>query len=82
MDDRYKDFRRHVKTLCKPVFAQLCDCAGLSSEDKELLVLFYFDNKAEDYIADMHNMSKSAYQKRKRFLVGRLMNYMDFISRF
>lgn len=77
-----KDFKRRIKTMCKPAFIALCDSAGLTDADKALLVPFYYEQKSEDYIADSVGMSKSAYQVRKKVLLVRLLNYYNFISKF
>lgn len=82
MNQRYKEFKQEIRKMCRPQFEHLCDLAGLSNYDKELIVPFYFDFKNEDFIADMHSMSKSTYQQRKKILVERIMSYKKFISRF
>lgn len=80
MNSEYKAFNDDIRTMCKPQFVQLCSLAGISNEDMDLLVPFYFDNKDENFIADLHGMSKSAYQQRKKFLIGKIMSYKHFIS--
>lgn len=82
MNARYKELKSQIRNMCKPAFVQLCDRAGLSNEDKDLLVPFYFDRQSEEFIADMHGMSKSAYQTRKKILIERILSYKQFISMF
>lgn len=82
MDARRRRFRHDIRTMSKAQFEYICRMAGMNDYDTELLTLFFFDAKDEDYIADTHGMCKSKYQKRKRLLVDRLISYKDFINTF
>lgn len=82
MDDRRRNFRKDIRTMSKAQFEYICRLSGMNDYDTELLALFFFDAKDEDYIADTHGMCKSKYQKRKRLLVDRLISYKDFMNTF
>lgn len=82
MDKKRKALAQTLKNVCRPAFEYLCNSAGLTDTDKHLLTLAYRDNLSEDFISDTLNMSKSAFQEKKRRLLDVLVSYYDFITMF
>lgn len=75
MDKDLRAFRSYLKCISTTSLRKLCSKAGLNDTETSIIVLYYGENKNEDFIADYLNMGVDAYHNAKMRQLIKLQHF-------